>query len=142
MSNMAFRVKVEERGQALVTLLIFVAVALIVSTAAIGVALVSTQASSQFTQGEQAYDIAESGAEDAILKLERNSSFATPASGYDLAVGSGIAQVIVTPPGLSSTKTIISRGVVNNRFKRKVQVVGQFSADGTFSVVSWNEIDD
>ncbi len=128
-------------GQALVTLLIFVATALIVTSAAIAISIINIQATSQFSQGQQAYDLAEAGVEDAIMKLVRNASFDSPAPGYTLTIGTNTAQIIVTPPGFISPKTIVSRGVVN-QFKRKLQVVGQFNSDGTFSVVSWNEIDD
>jgi len=127
-----------EAGQALVTLLIFVATALIVTAAAIAISIINIQSTSQFTQGQQAYDSAEAGAEDAILKLVRNSSFGTS---YTLNVGNNLAKITVSPPGQASSKTIISEGVVNN-FRRKIQVVGQFNSDGTFSVVSWNEVDD
>src|SRR5258708_2517544 len=131
-----------QKGQALVTLMIFVAVSVIVTTSAIAISVINTQSSSQFSQGQQAYDLAEAGVEDAIIKLVRNSSFDSPSPGYTLTFGTNIATVIVTPPGSISSKTIVSRGVVNNRFKRKLQVVGQFNTDGTFSVVSWNEVDD
>src|SRR5579872_181096 len=123
-----------QKGQALVPLLIFVATAIIITSAAIAIAIINIQSTSQFTQGQQAYDTAESGAEDAILKLVRNSSFG---SSYSVSVGNYLANVVVSPSGQATTKTITAEGVVNN-FRRKIQVSGQFNSDGTFSVVSWN----
>lgn len=131
-----------QAGQALVTLLIFVATALIVTSAAIAISIINVQSTSRFSLGQKAYDLAEAGVEDAVLKLVRDASFDSPSPGYTITVGGNTAQVIVTPPGLTTPKTIVSRGIVNNQFKRKIQVVGQFNSDGTFSIVSWNEIDD
>lgn len=129
-----------QKGQALVTLLIFVATAMVIISGVIAVSIINTQATSQFTQGQRAYDTAEAGAEDAIEKLLRDQSFSA-LSPYTLQVGGNQANVTVTPAGTVTTKTVTSEGVSGN-FKRKIQVIGTFNASGVYTITSWNEIDD
>ena len=94
--------------------------------------IINYQASSKFALGEDAYAIAESGAENAIIRLIRNPNYA----GETLTVGNGSATITVSG---SSTKTIVSEGVRGN-FRRKVQVVGGY-VNNIFTPTSWTEID-
>jgi len=129
-----------QSGQALVTLLVFVGLATAVTAGAVAIAVINVQSTSQFNQGQRAYDLAEAGAEDAIMHLERDQSFSS--TGYTIQISSNNTFVVsVTPTGIATTKTIISEGTVNI-FKRKVQIVGSFDGNGVFSITSWNEIDD
>lgn len=129
-----------QTGQALVTLLVFAGMALAVTAGAIAVAVINIQSTSQFAQGQQAFYSAEAGAEDAIMHLVRDQSFSS--SGYTIQVGTSSVTVTVQPPGIVTSKTIVSRGIVNNYFKRRVQVVGSFDSNGIFSVTTWDEIND
>jgi hypothetical protein len=81
----------------------------------------------------QAEAIAASGAQDALLQLDRNAGFST--GGYVVSVGSSTAAVSVTNSG--GTATILSVATVANR-TRKVSVVAAISASTSqVSVVSW-----
>ncbi len=113
-------------------LLVLMTTGIIITSAAVILIIVNSQASSKFSLGEDAYAIAESGAENAILRLIRNPSYA----GETLTVGNGSATITVTG---SSTKTIVSEGVRGN-FRRKVQVVGGY-VNNIFTPTSWTEID-
>jgi len=119
-------------GQALVTLLVFIATATIITAAATTVTLINSQTTGKFAQGESALTIAQAGADNAILRLLRNSSY----SGEVLNVGSGTATITVSG---SSVKTITAEGKDGN-FIRKIQVVGTF-VNNTFTVSSWDLVD-
>lgn len=89
----------------------------------------------------QAQAAATSGAEDALLQLDRNSNFTAAPPGYSVAVGSSTATVSVvagaagTP--LAGFDTIVSTATVANR-TRKVSVVAAVNASTSqVSVVSW-----
>lgn len=87
----------------------------------------------------QAEAIATSGAEDALLQLNRSGSSA-PTS-YTLPVGSSTATVTITQ-GSPSTGyvTILSTATVSSRI-RKINVVAALNASTSqVSVVSWTEI--
>lgn len=124
--------KSKRKGQVLVSLLVFMTVGVIITSAAVVYIIVNTQGSSKFSLGEEAIKIAESGAENAVLRLMRDPSY----SGETLTVGSGTATVTVSG---SSTKTIISSGT-SGSFSRKVQVDGVY-VNNIFTVSSWTLID-
>lgn len=119
-------------GQALISLLIFAAILVIVGGAAVAITISNSSATSKLTEGEIAYHIAESGADNAILRLLRDSTY----TGETLSVGNGTATITVSG---STTKTITSTGV-NGLFVRKVQVVGNQSSN-IFTITTWAEID-
>src|SRR3989338_10015638 len=94
-------------GQALVTLLVFIATATIITAAATTVTLINSQTTGKFAQGESALSIAQTGADNAILRLLRNPSY----SGEVLTVGNGTVTINVSG---SSVKTITSEGKYGN----------------------------
>jgi len=57
------------RGQTLVLLLVFMAMAITITTAAVMVTVVNSQMGSKWEQGEAALAVAESGAENALIRL-------------------------------------------------------------------------
>ena len=120
-------------GQALVTLLVFIATATIITAAATTVTLINSQTTGKFAQGEVALTIAQAGADNAVLRLLRNPNYSGET---DLSIGSGTATITVSG---SSVKTIIAEGKDGN-FIRKVQVVGTF-VNNTFTVSSWDLVD-
>lgn len=120
-----------QSGQTLVTLLVFVLIAASITTAAVAVLLNTTQASSNATNSIVAAQIADSGAENALLRLLRNPNYA----GETLPVGEGEAQIVVTG---TDPKTITSTGVIRD-FKKTVQVIVTYN-NNIMSVSSWNYI--
>jgi hypothetical protein len=83
-------------------------------------------------QGSIAYEIAESGIENAKLRLLRNPNYA----GETLPVGEGSAVILVTNSG--GNYTILSKGVTGN-FTRQIQVTATYN-NNLFVVTSQKEI--
>src|SRR3989344_2461142 len=112
----------QRRGQTLVILLVFFAVAVIVTTAAVAVVISNTQSSSTQELGLLAYQIAESGAEDALIRLIRNPNFTS--SGYTLTVGEGEATITVTGTNPKIVTSIVAQGT----YQRQVQIAADNSS--------------
>lgn len=120
-----------KKGQTLVTLLVFSVVAMTVATAAVAIMINVSQGTNRVEGTITATQVAESGAENALLRLLRNPSY----TGETLPVGDGNAVIAVTG---TSTKTITSTGTLDNHTKT-IQVTVTFT-NGIMSVSSWREI--
>lgn len=124
------------KGQALVTLLFFMVIATTVTTAAILVIAVNSASGSKFQDGSVAYEIAQSGADNAVLRLLRDPSY----SGEILPVGSGSATVTLTGSGTAADPYIIlSVGQIGN-FIKKVQVRASYNSDQELDIISQTEV--
>ena len=126
------------QGQALVTLLFFMIIAVTITSAAIVMILVNTQSAGYLESGQYAYGIAESGIENALLRFLRNPSYC----GETLPVGKGSAVIAVTDANHGcngvSPITITSTGTIST-FSRTIQAVVQFT-NNQMTVTSWKEI--
>jgi len=120
-----------QKGQTLVILLVYMVMAIIVTTASVSMILVNSRGADKLLQGTTAYDVAESGAETAMVKLLRDTSY----TGETLTVSGGTA--VITVSG-SSTKTILSKGTLNN-FTRTVEVTAT-NINNVLTVTSWKEL--
>jgi hypothetical protein len=120
-----------QRGQALITLLFFMVIAITITGAAVVVAIVSTRSTTRFEQSTRAYYIAESGTENALLRLLRDPSY----TGETLPVSEGSTVITVTGTG---PYTIVSQGIVGT-YKRAIQVNAQF-INSALTITSWKEI--
>jgi hypothetical protein len=118
-------------GQALVTLLVFISIALIITSTSIMVMIDTTRDSTAMELSTQAYFMAESGAENALIKLLRNPNYA----GETLTVGSGVVTITVT--GVSP-KTVTSTAAFSG-YVRKISVQTDY-AGGIMTVSSWREL--
>lgn len=119
-------------GQALVLLLVFASIAIIITTAAIIMIAVNSGTTTKSDIGNTTLDIAESGAENALLRLLRDPNY----GGETLPVNTGQAVITVTPGNFP--KTITSIGTFNN-FKRTIAVVVGYN-NNQYTVSSWKEI--
>ncbi len=117
-------------GQALIVLVCFGVIAATIVASTILVSVATNSASGRSQEGAIAYDIAENGAENALLRLLRDPSY----TGETVALGSGSATITVTG---TNPKTIVSLGVIGN-YRRTIQVIASESA-GILSVTSWKE---
>ena len=106
-------------------------VAVIITSAAVSLLVVTSQSSEKLSQGSNALDIAESGAETAMIKLLRDPSYA----GETLPISDG--QAVITVTG-TNPKTVIAEGIRGN-FRRKIQVEVDYT-NNVLTVVSWTEI--
>jgi hypothetical protein len=118
-------------GQTLVVLMIFMTMAITVTSMAVVLIINNTQAASRIEQGLIAYNIAESGMENALMRLLRNPSY----TGETLTINSGTATITVTG---SDPMTVLSIGRWNN-FTRRIQTTASY-VDGIMSVSSWGEV--
>lgn len=119
------------RGQALVTLLFFMIIATTITTAAVAVVLVNSLSATGEQQGTIALTVAESGAENALLRLLRDPNY----SGETAPIGEGTAAITITG---TNPLVITSVGTVGN-FVRKVQVQAVYT-NSVLSVSSWQEV--
>lgn len=119
-----------QKGQALVILLFFMAMALTVTSIAIVANIVNSQTTTRVNVGVTTEQAAQSGAENALLRLLRNPNY----TGETLTIGSGTVTVNVTG---TTTKTITSNAV-DGTFTRQI-VVSATIANGVLHIVSWQE---
>lgn len=120
-----------QKGQTLVTLLVFSVVALTVATTAVTIMINVSQATNRVEGHVNATQTAESGMENALLRLLRDPSY----TGETLPVGSG--SVVITVTG-SNPKTVTAVGTVNSHIKTIQSTVTY--TNGIMSVTSWQEI--
>jgi Tfp pilus assembly protein PilX len=117
-----------QEGQTLITLLIFIIIALTITSAATSIIINNSIVATKFEQSTLAKSIAESGIENAMIKLLRNPSY----TGETINIDNGTAIATV------SGTTIVSTGRVGN-YSRKIQVVTTLN-NGVRTIVSWKEI--
>ena len=122
---------IQKKGQTLVLLLIYVLVALLITSAAVAIAITNSRGTDKVYQGVTAYDVAESGAETAMLKLLRDPSY----TGETLTVNSGTATITIMGTNI---KTVTSRGTLGN-FTRSIQATADTS-NNVLTVTSWKEL--
>lgn len=120
------------RGSTLVTLLFFMVIAITVTTGAIAMLVTNSISGAKLQQGSVAYQVAESGLENAKLRLLRDQNYA----GESLTVGDGTA--VITVSSVGTNYTILSRGTVGN-FTRQIQATASY-ANNLLTVTSQSEI--
>lgn len=103
-------------------------IAIIITTAAITATVTNALGTDKVYQSATTADVAESGAETAVIKLLRNPNY----TGETLTVNGGTATINIT--GVNP-KTITSKGVSGN-FTRTVVVTVDMS-NNVLTVLSW-----
>jgi flagellar basal body-associated protein FliL len=121
----------KNKGQALVVLLFYMIIAITLSTTAVAVMVSNSLSVTQSEQNIQALEIAEAGAENALVRLLRVTGY----TGETLTVGDG--SVAVTVSGVN-TKTITSVGTIAS-FSRTIRVTATIT-NGVLAVTSWSEL--
>lgn len=125
------RMHTSTQGSALITLLAFMSAAIIFTTLAVAVIVINQQATLKYGQAEEALVVTEGGAENALMRLIRDPTYA----GETLAIGNGTTTSVITG---SSTRTITVDGTVGN-FHRRIQIIGTYN-NAVFKITSWTEI--
>ncbi|HET8671681.1 MAG TPA: hypothetical protein VFM05_13970 [Candidatus Saccharimonadales bacterium] len=125
------RLQRDQSGQVLVMLLAFMATAIILTTSAVAVVIANMQAGTKQIKGEKALQVAESGADNALMRLLRDPSYA----GETLTIADGTATITLSG---SPTVTIVSKGQVGD-FRRTIQVTAA-RLNNTLVVSSWKEV--
>lgn len=117
-----------QRGHALITLLFFMVISLTIVTGVTIVVLNNAAATSEAEQGTIAYYAAETGAENALLRLVRDPNY----TGETLNIDGGSVVIQV------NNGTIISAATIS-RAVRKIQVETT-NTNNQVNVASWKEI--
>lgn len=125
--------KRKESGMALVTVLIFGAVAIIVITMGISLMVIQLQSGLQFSSGQEALSVAESGMENALIRLLRNPNY----SGETLTFPGATATITVTGTAPNKTVTVVADTLYSVR-TIQVTVIEQ---NGISEVSSWQELE-
>ena len=123
------------QGQALITLLFFTVIGVTVTSATIVMLLVNSISGSKQQQGELAYEIAQSGADNGLIRLLRNPSY----TGETLSISNGSATIAVTDTGTSNNPFILTSTGTNGIFVRKVQATATYT-NNLLTVKSRKEI--
>ncbi len=120
-----------QQGQALVILLVFMVIAIVLTTTAVAMTIVNSTAASHVEQSDEALKIAESGIENALLRLVRNPFYR---GSETLTIAGASATVEVTG---TSPISIVSTGAYGT-FTRVVEVIAETNSEVT--IISWKEI--
>jgi hypothetical protein len=120
--------KTYQKGQAVVTLLFFMVIAISIITSIVIIVVNSATSGSNVEQGTVAYYSAETGAENALLRLLRDPNY----TGETMNVNGATVTITV------SSNTITSTAKYANSI-RKVQVQTLYN-NNVLSVSSWKEI--
>ena len=123
--------KNKQSGQALITLLFFTIIAIMIAAVSISVISGGSLATGSIEQEESAYYIAESGAENAVLRLLRDPNY----TGETLTIDGGSAQVVIAG---NNPYIISSTGILGN-IRRTIQVDVSYN-NNVLSINSWNTI--
>lgn len=121
----------KNKGQTLITLLFLMIVGIAVTSTATVVVLVNSKAANKLEQGEKSSLAAETGIENAILRLIRDSNY----TGEIMTVENATITIDVVG---DNPKIITSEGQTND-YKRKVQAQTEYN-NNTWTVTSWKEI--
>lgn len=120
------------KGQALISLIFYILIILTVTSAAVILTGINSLSTSKNEQGLLSYYLAESGAENAVLRLLRDPGYTGETN---LPIGDGFVNIIVTP---GNPVSIVSVGQLGKNI-RKVQVRLE-RITGTYTIRSWQEI--
>lgn len=126
--------QLKQAGQTIIALLIFMMLAILITTTAVTITVINIQGNTQSNFGELARQAAETGAENALLQLERDPTYV----GETMTINSATTATI-TVSG-TTTRTITSVGAVAGigTFKRTVIVTASYSGFA-FTVTNWVE---
>jgi hypothetical protein len=122
--------RLDQTGQTLIALLIFMLVAMTVTIAATGIAIINIKSNNSVSTGILALQTASSGVENALIELERNPAY----TGGTMTDGGGTATITVSGSG---TLTIVSVGAVGN-YQRTITATATDTAN-VISLSSWSE---
>lgn len=123
-----------KKGQALITLIIFIAISMVIITATVTMIAVNSEAASVNQQSLLTREAAENGIENALLRLLRDPSYGgetilAAINGYD---------TVITVTGDDINKTIISTATSNN-YQRKIKVKITYNGN-VMKVIFWQDI--
>lgn len=123
--------KKNQEGQSLVLLLFFVLMAMTFTITALLTSTIASGSIVNLENGVETRQLADSGAENALLKLIRDPSY----SGESYTVGS--ANIVITVTN-GTTKTVVATSTLGD-FTRTVEVLADYT-DNVLTITSWREV--
>lgn len=120
-----------KKGQAFITLIVFVAISVIVITAIIVIVGSNSMAMTTQAQSVSLREYAENGVENSLVRLLRDTTYTG-----ETMVTDGVT-VVVTVTGSATAKTISSTATLNN-FQKKI-VVNISYTNNVVSIVNWQD---
>jgi len=121
-----------QKGQALITLLFFVAIATIVTSAAVIILYDNSLSTARLSEGTKSYYLSESGIENALLRIIRDPTYA----GEIISLPEGDITIQVT--NNSGIYTINSESTVGDSI-RQTEVTADYSS-AILTITSWKEM--
>lgn len=123
-----------KNGQSLVALLVFIVIAITITSSAVSILVANSLSVQKFQQGIIVLNLADSGAENSLLRLLRDPNYAGET--FDPATIGGDSLIVTVTGG--STKTIESTARSFD-ITRKVQVVVDY-INNELVIQSWKEV--
>lgn len=120
-----------QSGQSLVLLLVFVMVAISITTVATFVIASNSLSATNYSQGLATKHMAETGAEIALVKILRDPAY----TGETLVVDTGTVVISVS----GSTVLTINSVATNGSFTKRVEVIAAYS-NNVLTPTSWKDI--
>lgn len=123
-----------KQGQTLIILLVFMIIAITVTSSSVALTIANSRSSDDFSQSLIAHQIAESAMENALIRLLRNPNYV----GESLDIGGGIADITVTGTTTKTITTTAKLPKLSPKFIRKIQVIA--TDNGSLTINTWKEI--
>ncbi len=124
---------ISNSGQTLVSLLLISVIGITIAAGATTLVIINSQSALKFEQGTIAYSIAQSGIDNALLRLLRDPTY----TGEVLSIGQGAADIKVSSNSGSYIATV--SGQISN-FVRKVQINAHYNTNQVLMIDSKKEI--
>lgn len=121
----------KNRGQALVTFIFFIAIMTTVTSGALAIVVNSSYGRTKAQLSSEAYTLAESGVENALLRIVRDPDY----SGETMNIGD--SEIVVAVTG-DVVKTIISTATTKD-FVKQITATTSYNSNGELTVTSWKE---
>ncbi len=121
-----------QTGQTLTALLIFMAILVTITAGSVVVIISNVQGAQKLQDGSIALQVAESAAENALLRLIRNPNY----TGETMSIGQGTATIIATG---TTAKTINIIGQYGN-FSRKIRITAGYNNGILVVTPPWQEV--
>ncbi|OGY28428.1 MAG: hypothetical protein A2Z42_00575 [Candidatus Woykebacteria bacterium RBG_19FT_COMBO_43_10] len=125
----------KEKGQALIILIVAVALTLSVLTASLLASISQARASSTSRLGQKVYYAAESGAEYGLLKSLRNPGSCT---GSDTLNQDSVSVTITY--NSAGTSCVVTSEATQNNILKKIRVENSYTPSQIFTTCCWSEI--
>lgn len=124
------------KGQALISLIFISVIGITIATGAVMLVLINSQSTLDLQQSTLVFEVAQSGAEKALLKLLRDPDY----TGETMVVDGGTAEITRSGSGTLADKFLIVSAGRIGKYVRKIQVYAHYDAEYKLVVDSRKEI--